>query len=85
MLSNYIELGSMEAIKELVKIGLGAGILAPWIAREELRTGTLVSFPLGRRKLKRRWGIVYLRGRRLPLAEETFIGLSRSVAENYGA
>ncbi|MFT3781554.1 MAG: LysR family transcriptional regulator [Nibricoccus sp.] len=83
-LSNYIELGSMEAIKELVKIGLGAGILAPWIAREELRTGALISFPLGRRKLKRRWGVVYLRGRRLPLAEETFVGLSRTVTEGYG-
>jgi len=84
LLSNYIELGSMEAIKELVKIGLGAGVLAPWIAREELRTGALISFPLGRRKLKRTWGVVYLHGRRLPLAEETFVGLSRTVTEGYG-
>ena len=28
-----IELGSMDAIKELVKIGVGVGVLAPWIAR----------------------------------------------------
>jgi DNA-binding transcriptional LysR family regulator len=83
-LSNYIELGSMEAIKELVKIGLGAGVFAPWIAREELQSGALISFPLGRRKLKRRWGVVYLHGRRLPLAEETFVGLSRTVTEGYG-
>jgi DNA-binding transcriptional LysR family regulator len=84
VLRNYIELGSMDAIKELVKIGIGAGVLAPWIAREELKKGALVSLPLGRRKLKRRWAIAYLRGRRLPLAEETFVGLSRSVAESYG-
>jgi DNA-binding transcriptional LysR family regulator len=83
-LTNYIELGSMEAIKELVKIGLGAGVLAPWIAREELQSGALISYPLGRRKLKRRWGVVYLHGRRLPLAEETFVGLSRTVTEGYG-
>jgi molybdopterin-guanine dinucleotide biosynthesis protein A len=30
--------------------------------------GALISYPLGRRKLKRRWGVVYLHGRRLPLA-----------------
>jgi DNA-binding transcriptional LysR family regulator len=82
-LSNFIELGSMEAIKELVKIGLGAGVLAPWIAREELRSGALVSFPLGKRKLKRNWGVVHLRGRRLPLAEETFVGLCRTVTEGF--
>jgi DNA-binding transcriptional LysR family regulator len=84
LLNNYIELGSMEAIKELVKIGLGAGVLTPWIVREELRSGALISFPLGRRKLKRKWGVVYLHGRRLPLAEETFVGLSRTVTEGYG-
>ncbi len=83
-LSNVIELGSMEAIKELVKIGLGAGVLAPWIAREELESGALVSLPLGPRKLKRHWGIAHLKGRRLALAEETFVGLCESVAETLG-
>jgi DNA-binding transcriptional LysR family regulator len=83
-LNNFIELGSMEAIKELVKIGLGAGVLAPWIAREELRSGALVSFPLGKRKLRRHWGVAHLRGRRLPLGEETFVGLCRTVTEGFG-
>jgi DNA-binding transcriptional LysR family regulator len=69
----------MEAIKELVKIGLGAGVLAPWIARTELESGSLVSLPLGPRKLRRRWGISYLKGRRLALGEETFVGLCESV------
>lgn len=83
-LGHYIELGSMDAIKELVKIGLGVGVLAPWIARRELDNGALVSFPLGRRKLRRHWGVLHLKGRRLPLGEETFIGLCRSVTENFG-
>jgi DNA-binding transcriptional LysR family regulator len=82
-LTNFIELGSMEAIKELVKIGLGAGLLAPWIARQELASGALVSFALGKRKLARKWGVVHLRGRRLPLGEETFVGLCRTVTENF--
>lgn len=84
ILSNFIELGSMEAIKELVKIGVGVGVLAPWIARAELESGAFVSLPLGARKLRRRWSVAYLKGRRLALAEETFVGLCESVAESLG-
>lgn len=83
-LTNTIELGSMEAIKELVKIGIGVGVLAPWIARAELESGSLVSLPLGPRKLRRRWGVTHLKGRRLALAEETFVGLCVSVSELLG-
>ena len=83
-LSNFIELGSMDAIKELVKIGIGVGVLAPWIARQELETGALVSLPLGPRPLRRRWGVAHLKGRRLALAEETFVGLCVSVSELLG-
>jgi DNA-binding transcriptional LysR family regulator len=75
VLNTVIELGSMEAIKELVKLGLGVSILAPWIARKEIEEGSLIALPLGRRKLQRRWGILRWRGKRLNLAEETFVGL----------
>jgi DNA-binding transcriptional LysR family regulator len=84
VLSNFIELGSMEAIKELVKLGLGAGVLAPWIAGAELEEGTLVSLPLGPRKLRRQWSVAYWKGRRLALAEEIFVGLCETVARNFG-
>jgi len=82
-LANFLELGSMEAIKELVKIGLGVGVLAPWVAKQELEAGALVSLPLGKRKLRRRWGVGYLRSRRLSLGEETFVGLCQTVTEDY--
>ncbi|HEU5071135.1 MAG TPA: LysR family transcriptional regulator [Verrucomicrobiae bacterium] len=78
VLNTVIELGSMEATKELVKLGLGICILAPWVARKEIEEGSLVALPLGRRKLQRRWGILHWRGKRLNLAEETFIGLCES-------
>lgn len=78
VLNAVIEFGSMEAIKELVKLGLGVSILAPWIARKEIEEGSLVALPLGRRKLQRRWGILHWRGKRLNLAEETFMGLCES-------
>lgn len=82
-LANFLELGSMEAIKELVKIGLGVGVLAPWVARNELAAGALVSLPLGPRKLRRRWGVAHLRSRRLSLGEETFVGLCQSVTATF--
>jgi len=82
-LANFLELGSMEAIKELAKVGLGIGVLAPWVARAELETGALVSLPLGKRKLRRRWGVAFMRGRRLSLGEETFVGLCQTVTEEF--
>jgi LysR family transcriptional regulator, low CO2-responsive transcriptional regulator len=78
VLNAVLEVGSMEATKELVKLGLGVAVLAPWIARKEVEEGSIVSLPLGRRKLQRRWGILHWRGKRLDLAEETFIGLCKS-------
>lgn len=75
-----IELGSMSAIKELAKLNLGIAILAPWVAAREIQEGSLVAVPLGRRKLRRQWGMLCWRGRRLSLAEEMFLRECRSAA-----
>ena len=83
VLNTVLEVGSMEATKELVKLGLGISILAPWICKKEIEEGSLIALPLGRKKLSRRWGIVHWRGKRLNLAEETFVGLCKSVSENF--
>ncbi len=77
-LNTVIEAGSMEATKELVKLGLGVSILAPWVTQKEIEEGSLVAIPLGRRKLQRHWGILHWHAKQLNLAEETFIGLCQS-------
>src|SRR4051794_22031817 len=41
-LPDWIELGSMEAIKELVKLGLGGSLMAKWICRAELAQKSMV-------------------------------------------
>jgi LysR family transcriptional regulator, low CO2-responsive transcriptional regulator len=82
VLNTVIELGSMEAIKELVKLNLGISVMSPWLVEKELRDGSLVALPFGRRKLKRNWVIQYWRGRRLTLAEETFIGLCQTASRD---
>lgn len=76
-LKTVLEVGSIEATKELVKLGLGISILAPWVAQKELQERSLMALPLGRRKLKRTWGILSRQSRQLSLAEETFIDLCR--------
>jgi LysR family transcriptional regulator, low CO2-responsive transcriptional regulator len=82
VLPTSIELGNMEAIKELVKLGLGVSVLAPWVARKELAEGSLQALPLGPRKLFRTWGILLRKGQHLSLAQQTFIGLCSAVSNN---
>ena len=44
--------------------GLGVGVLAPWVARQELTAGSLVSFPIGSRRLRRHFPAPEPAGRR---------------------
>lgn len=73
MMERYIELGSIESIKELVKNGLGVGVVAQWPIRAELQSGELITRPLGDKPLTRQWQAVHLRGRPLKEAENAFV------------
>jgi DNA-binding transcriptional LysR family regulator len=78
--STLMEIGNVEAIKELVKLNLGVSVLAPWTADRELARGSLKMRPLGAKPLTRNWVIVSLAGRRLTLTEESFYKLCRQQA-----
>ena len=79
-LHDWIELGSMEAIKELVKLGLGVSVVAPWIARTEIAERSLVFLPIPGGRLKRDWCIVSGSSHTLSVAEQTFVGLCQDAA-----
>jgi DNA-binding transcriptional LysR family regulator len=81
-LPDWIELGSMEAIKELIKLGLGVSMMAQWICRSELAQKSLVWLPAPGGRLGRTWCIACQSGRKLSIAEQTFIGLCRDAAEH---
>ena len=85
VIKSVIDVGSMSAIKELVKLGLGITILPAWVAQNELKEKSLVALPLGRRKLKRQWGVLYMKGRSIAWAGETFIKLSQSSTRQFAA
>ncbi len=82
-LSSILELGNMESIKEMAKIGLGVGILAPWMALKEVSEGSLVQIPVIGNGLRRRWGLYHLRTKELSLAETTFAGICETVSREF--
>ncbi|MEJ6524510.1 MAG: LysR family transcriptional regulator [Opitutales bacterium] len=75
-LSSFMEISSPEASKELIKVGMGVGILADWAVEDDVQRGELVSLPLGPKKLSRTWGISVRKGRKLNKAERMFIKIA---------
>lgn len=78
---NFIELGNTEAIKELVKLGLGVAMVAPWTARAEIKGRELCALPMPRAKVKRQWVVAHLKNKPVTLAERTFMSLCEEVGE----
>ena len=81
VLHTAMEIGDIHASREMVKLGLGISIMAPWVARKEIAEGSIKAFPLGGKKLTRRWGVLHWQSKRLSLPEESFIGFCRSACE----
>lgn len=81
-MDHFIELGSMEAIKELAKIGLGIAILADWTVSKELKEGSLKKLPFGKTSIKRSWVICKQKGHTSTLMETTFENLTQTVCDN---
>jgi DNA-binding transcriptional LysR family regulator len=78
-LNSFIELGSSEATKELVQLGIGVAIAPRWMARQEIEAGQLVAVPMPKTKLRRSWIVSTLQGRVLNLAERRLIQLCEQV------
>ena len=79
-LRDPIELPDMGAIKELVKLGLGVSVTAEWVARPEVAEKSLVLLPVPGGRMRRNWCIASVAGRKLSVAEQTFVGLCQGVA-----
>ncbi|MDB5326093.1 MAG: transcriptional regulator, LysR family [Phycisphaerales bacterium] len=80
-LGSPIELGSVEAIKELVKVGLGISVLAKWVVRNELAEGSLLWRPLPGPKLLRDWVIALPPHRSVRMVEESAAEFCRTAAQ----
>lgn len=78
-----LNLGDMEAIKEMAKLGIGIGIVSPWVARKELESGQLVQVPIRDEPLAREWGVFFHESKKLSLVEETFVGICEVTARAF--
>ena len=78
--SVVMEVDSIGAITELLKLNLGVSVLAPWTVEHELVRKTLKMRPLGAKPLRRQWSAITLATRRMTLAEENFCRLCRNQA-----
>jgi DNA-binding transcriptional LysR family regulator len=54
-----VEIDQLEALKDLVRAGLGAAVVPAWSARRELAAGSLAMARLGPTGLVRSWGAVH--------------------------
>ena len=68
-------LGDMQAIKEMAKLGIGVGIVAPWVAGREIADGSLKVVTIDEPGIEREWGVFHSPKREPSLVEEAFIGL----------
>lgn len=69
-----ISVNNMEAIKAMVSLNLGVGVIAEWIAKEEIKNGKLKVFPIQPSPI-RQWGYYISRNKSLTLTEVRFIDI----------
>ncbi len=83
-ISSMMELGNMEAIKELSKIGLGVGVVSPWLALNDIEEGTLVQIEIPGNSINREWGLFTQKsGNNTGLPEEMFTGICKKIAAEF--
>lgn len=81
-LNPFIELNNENAIKELVALNMGTGIIPSWIARKEIENGRIHAFQMAKRPLRRRWTISHHPNVPHNLTEFLFIGTCKAVTKN---
>lgn len=72
-LNTYIELNSVETMKELVVRKLGLALMSDWTVKNEIQNGKLIALPFGPKRLIRTWGVSFLHGKQVGKSEKKFI------------
>jgi DNA-binding transcriptional LysR family regulator len=75
-----VELPSLEAIKRLVKMGVGVALVPKITAQAELDNGTLVGISVRELKLERKLHLIYKRNSVLSHAAKVFLQVAKEFA-----
>lgn len=70
-----VEIDHVEAIKQIVRGGLGVAVVPAWAAREEIASGVLGRVRLGPRGLVRTWGLLHPHHAPLPVVLRTVVSV----------
>jgi DNA-binding transcriptional LysR family regulator len=62
-----------ETSKELIRRGIGIGIMPDWAIEPEVKKQKLIALPLGSKRLIRAWGVTFAAKRRLSQIDKKFI------------
>jgi LysR family transcriptional regulator, low CO2-responsive transcriptional regulator len=76
-----LSVSNMESIKAMVALNLGVGIIAEWVAREEVKQKSLILHPIHPAPA-RQWGYYISRNKSLTLTEVRFIDIFARELEN---
>jgi DNA-binding transcriptional LysR family regulator len=76
---SFLTLGSIEAMKEMARVGLCPAIVAPWVVERDIEAGTLAAVRMGGPQLRRQWAALWPEHRPLGITAQVFIGLCRDV------
>lgn len=79
-----IELPSLEAIKRLVKTGIGVALVPKLSAIDDVADGSLVGLSVAEMKLERRLNIIYRKNSPLSHAAKEFVDLARGLHSKNG-
>jgi len=80
-----LSLGDMEAIKAMVKIGVGVGLVAPWAALKEIERGELATVSIGGEPIRRAWGVFQNSNKKPSIVEESFVGICDLVGREFSS
>ena len=77
-----LALGDLQAIRNMVRLGVGVAVLAPWMVSGDLLDGTLLAFRLPDPAIRREWGVFGVPGRIHSPVEQTFVGMCELAAKS---
>ncbi len=72
-----MEVGYVEAMKEMVRIGLGVSLVPAWVVAREAAAGEIAAVRLDGPGLSRRWAAAYVRGRAEEAGVAGFLAVCR--------
>jgi DNA-binding transcriptional LysR family regulator len=71
-----MEMDHLEAVTEMVRVGLGVAVVPRWAVRAEVDAGHVVAIPIGKSGWTRGWGLGFIEQAAQPQPLRAFVRLA---------